>query len=73
MRSAEPIPGVAEGQIPPAFLDRLITQRNLRMRDRALPLLKKGAAYCRRGGPFAGKRRPSVSFETEGYNAETIE
>jgi uncharacterized protein YbaP (TraB family) len=45
MRSPEPIPGVAQAQIPPAFLDGLITLRNRRMRDRALPLLERGGAF----------------------------
>lgn len=74
MRSVEPIPGVAEAQVPPAFLDRLITLRNHRMRDRALPLLERGAAFIAVGAAhLPGKEGLLSLFEKEGYEVETIE
>jgi uncharacterized protein len=74
LRSAEPIPGVAQAQIPPAFLDRLITLRNQRMRDRALPLLKQGDAFIAVGAAhLPGKEGLLSLFEEDGYEVETIE
>jgi uncharacterized protein len=74
LRSAEPIPGVAQAQIPPAFLDRLITVRNKRMRDFALPLLKRGGAFIAVGAAhLPGKEGLLSLFEKEGYDVETIE
>jgi uncharacterized protein YbaP (TraB family) len=74
LRSAEPIPGVAQAQIPPAFLDRLITRRNQRMRDRALPLLKRGGAFIAVGAAhLPGKEGLLSLFEKDGYEVETIE
>lgn len=74
LRSAEPIPGVAQAQIPPAFLDRLITLRTQRMRDRALPLLKRGAAFIAVGAAhLPGKEGLLSLFEKDGYEVETIE
>jgi hypothetical protein len=74
LRSAEPIPGVTEAQIPPAFLDRLITRRNQRMRDRALPLLRRGGAFIAVGAAhLPGKEGLLSLFEKDGYEVETIE
>jgi uncharacterized protein YbaP (TraB family) len=74
LRSAVPIPGVAQAQIPPAFLDRLITLRTQRMRDRALPLLKRGAAFIAVGAAhLPGKGGLLSLFEKDGYEVETIE
>jgi uncharacterized protein YbaP (TraB family) len=74
LRSAEPIPGVSQAQIPPAFLDRLITRRNQRMRDRALPLLKRGSAFMAVGAAhLPGKEGLLSLFEKDGYDVETIE
>jgi uncharacterized protein len=74
LRSAEPIPGVAHAQIPPAFLDRLITLRTQRMRDRALPLLKRGAGFIAVGAAhLPGKEGLLSLFEKDGYEVETIE
>jgi uncharacterized protein YbaP (TraB family) len=74
LRSAEPIPGVDQAQIPPAFLDRLITRRNQRMRDRALPLLKRGGAFIAVGAAhLSGKEGLLSLFEKDGYDVETIE
>lgn len=74
LRSAEPIPGVAQAQIPPAFLDRLITLRTQRMRDRALPLLKRGAAFIAVGAAhLPGKEGLLSLFQKDGYEVETIE
>jgi uncharacterized protein len=74
LRSAEPIPGVAQAQIPSAFLDRLITQRNQRMRDRALPLLKRGGAFIAVGAAhLPGKEGLLSLLEKDGYAVEAIE
>lgn len=74
MRSSEPIPGVAGAQIPPAFLDRLITLRNYRMRDRALPLLNRGNAFIAVGAAhLPGKEGLLSLLETAGYGVEMIE
>jgi uncharacterized protein len=74
LRSADLIPGVAEAQIPAAFLDRLITVRNKRMRDRALPLLERGGAFIAVGAAhLPGKGGLLSLFEKDGYEVETIE
>jgi uncharacterized protein len=74
LRAAEPIPGVAQAQIPPAFLDQLITSRNQRMRDRALPLLRRGAAFIAVGAAhLPGKEGLLSLFEKEGYEVESVE
>jgi uncharacterized protein len=74
MQSAEPIPCVAKAQTPPAFLDRLITLRNYRMRDRALPLLKRGGAFIAVGAAhLPGKEGLLSLFEKAGYKVETVE
>jgi uncharacterized protein YbaP (TraB family) len=74
LRSAVPIPGVAQAQIPPAFLDRLITLRTQRMRDRALPFLKRGGAFIAVGAAhLPGKQGLLSLFEKDGYEVETIE
>jgi uncharacterized protein len=74
LRSAEPIPGVTQAQIPPAFLDRLITRRNQRMRDRALTLLRPGGAFIAVGAAhLPGKEGLLSLFEKDGYEVETIE
>lgn len=74
LRAAEPIPGVAQAQMPPGFLDRLITQRNHRMRDRALPLLKKGGAFLAVGAAhLPGKDGLLSFFKDAGYDVKIIE
>jgi uncharacterized protein YbaP (TraB family) len=74
LRSAEPIPGVAQAQIPQVFVDRLITQRNYRMRDRALPLLKRGGAFIAVGASHLPGEEGLLSlFERDGFTVETIE
>jgi uncharacterized protein YbaP (TraB family) len=74
MMSPEPIPGVAGAQTPPAFLERLITTRNYRMRDRALPLLKKGGAFIAVGAAHLPGREGLLQlFEQDGYRIELIE
>jgi len=74
LRAAEPIPAVAQAQIPPAFLDRLITVRNHRMRARALPLLKRGGAFIAVGAAhLPGKEGLLSLFQKDGYEVGTIE
>lgn len=45
MRSGLIVPGGPAITTPPAFLDRLVDERNRRMRDRALPHLERGGAF----------------------------
>jgi len=74
IRSAEPIPGVTGAQIPPAFLDRVITLRTYRMRDRALPLLKRGGAFIAIGAAhLPGKEGLLRLLEENGYQVEVAE
>ena len=74
LQSAEPVRGVAQAQIPLAFVDRLITFRNHRMRDRALSLLKRGGAFIAVGAVhLPGKEGLLSLFETEGYHVDTLE
>ena len=74
LRSAEPIPGVAEAQIPLAFLDRLITLRNHRMHDRVLPLLSRGGAFLAVGADhLPGDEGLLTLFEKGGYHVEAVE
>jgi len=74
LQSAEPIRGIAQAQIPPAFGDRLITLRNHRMRDRALPFLRRGGAFIAVGAAhLPGKEGLLSLFETEGYHVDALE
>ncbi len=74
MRSPEWVPGVAQARIPPDFFDRLITRRNQRMRDRALPLLRQGGAFIAVGAAhLPGKEGLLHLLEAEGYRIEVIE
>lgn len=73
-QSAEPIRGVPQAQIPPAFVDRLITLRNHRMRDRALSLLRRGSAFIAVGAVhLPGKKGLLSLFEAEGYHVDALE
>ena len=74
LQSAEPVRGIAQAQIPPAFVDRLITLRNHRMRDRALSLLRRGGAFIAVGAVhLPGKEGLLSLFETEGYHVDALE
>jgi len=74
LQSAEPIRGVTQAQIPPAFGDRLITLRNRRMRDRALSFLRRGGAFIAVGAVhLPGKEGLLSLFETEGYHVDVLE
>ena len=74
MRSPELVPGVAQARIPPDFFDRLITLRNQRMRDRALPLLRQGSAFIAVGAAhLPGMEGLLRLLEAEGYRIEMIE
>jgi uncharacterized protein len=74
LRSADPIPGVADAQMPKAFLDRLIPLRNHRMRDRALPILQRGGVFLAVGAAHLPGRDGLLSlFEQAGYTIETFE
>ncbi len=74
LRSDEPIPGVTQAQIPPAFLDRLIPLRNYRMRDRALPYLQQGGAFIAVGAAHLPGADGLLSlFEKAGYTVEAVE
>jgi uncharacterized protein len=74
MRSPELVPDVAQARIPPDFFDRLITVRNRRMRDRALPLLRQGGAFIAVGAAhLPGKEGLLRLLEEDGYHIEMIE
>ena len=74
MRSPELVPGVAQARIPPDFFDRLITLRNQRMRDHAIPLLRQGGAYIAVGAAhLPGQEGLLRLLEIDGYRIEMIE
>ena len=74
LQSAEPVRGVAQAQIPLAFVDRLVTLRNHRMRDRALSLLRQGGAFIAVGAVhLPGKEGLLSLFEAEGYHVDALE
>ena len=74
LQSAEPVRGVAQAQIPLAFVDRLVTLRNHRMRDRALSLLRQGGAFLAVGAVhLPGKEGLLSLFEAEGYHVDALE
>ncbi len=74
LRSTEPIPRVSQARIPPAFVDRLITLRNLRLHYRALPLLRRGGAFIAVGATHLPGEDGLLSFlKKEGYQIEIIE
>ncbi len=74
MRAALPFPDMGVAQTPPAFLDRLIDARNLRMRDRVLPLLAKGGAFAAVGAAhLPGEEGLLRLLEREGFTIEPVE
>ncbi len=74
MRADAPFPGTDAPPTPPAFLERLIDARNLRMRDRVLPLLAKGAAFVAVGAAhLPGEEGLLRLLEREGYAIERVE
>jgi uncharacterized protein YbaP (TraB family) len=74
MKSAQPIPGVPRSGFPPAFLAKLLDERNLRMRDASLPLLQRGAAFIAVGAAhLPGENGLLRLLELEGYRVEKLE
>ncbi len=74
MRAAEPFPAFGAAQTPPAFLDRLLGARNLRMRDRVLPLLARGGVFVAVGAAhLPGEDGLLRLLEKEGFGIEPIE
>jgi uncharacterized protein len=74
LQSAEPIRGLTQAQIPPAFGDRLIALRNRRMRDRALSFLRRGGAFIAVGAVhLPGKEGLLSLLESEGYHVDALE
>ena len=74
LQSAEPIRGVAQAQIPPAFGERLITLRNHRMRDRALAFLGRGGAFVAVGAVHLPGTEGLLSLlKMEGYHVDVLE
>lgn len=74
MRSADPFPLAPGGETPPAFLDRLITRRNHRMRERALPLVERGGALIIVGAAHLPGAEGLLSlFQQAGYTVERVE
>jgi hypothetical protein len=74
MHAAEPFPGMGLAQTPPAFLDRLIDARNLRMRDRVRPFLAKGGAFVAVGAAhLPGEEGLLRLLQREGFTIEPVE
>jgi hypothetical protein len=74
MRSSDPLPLASGAPAPPAFFDRLITQRNLRMRDRALPLAARGGAFIIVGAAhLPGADGLLALFQQSGFEIERVE
>jgi uncharacterized protein YbaP (TraB family) len=74
MRSGQPLPGRDETPIPAAFFERLIDQRNRRMRDRALPLLEQGGAFLAIGAAhIPGPAGLARLIEGAGFRVEPLE
>ncbi len=73
-QSPNPIPGVPGAGTPPAVLDRIVTARTKRMRDRLLPLLEKGGVFVAVGtAHIPGQEGLAALFETAGYRVEKVE
>lgn len=74
MRSSAFIPGVPAAGIPREFLDRLIGRRNQRMRERILPLLRRGGAFIAVGAAhLPGEDGLLYLLAQDGYQIETVE
>jgi uncharacterized protein len=74
MMSPQPIPGVPRSRIPPASLKRLLDDRNLLMRDKALPLLRQGAAFIAVGAAhLPGENGLVRLLQAEGYRVDVLE
>jgi uncharacterized protein YbaP (TraB family) len=74
MRSPDPLPGVESADTPSAFLDRLVDDRNRRMRDRLLPLLARGRAFVAVGAAhIPGHNGLANLFQQAGYHVEVVE
>jgi hypothetical protein len=73
-RADAPFPDIGSARTPPAFFDRLVTERNFRMRDRALPYLERGGAFVAVGAlHLPGEDGLLRLLENEGYAIEPIE
>lgn len=73
-RFPRPIAGVAAAGIPPAFVDRIVTARSARMRDRLLPLLRRGGVFIAVGAThIPGADGLASLLENAGYGIERIE
>ncbi|MCW6508871.1 TraB/GumN family protein [Lichenifustis flavocetrariae] len=69
----DPFPGKAAAAIPLAFVDRTIRVRNLRMRDRLLPILSKGGAFIAVGAlHLPGQDGLAALCERAGYRVERL-
>ena len=68
-----PIPGL-ERPLPPIVREAVIDARNRRMRDRALPLLKRGGAVIAVGAAhLPGEQGLARLIENAGYGIEIVE
>jgi hypothetical protein len=68
------VPGIVVEPPPPAFQAKLIDERNIRMRDRALPLLAKGGAFVAVGAAhLPGEKGLARLFQHSGFTVEGIE
>lgn len=74
MMSPQLIPGIPRSRIPLAFLKRLLDDRNLLMRDRALPLLGQGGAFIAVGAAhLPGENGLVRLLQAEGYRVDVLE
>lgn len=61
-------------EVPALFFDALLDRRNLRMRDRALPLLERGSAFIAVGAAhLPGETGLVRLIEREGYRIERVD
>jgi uncharacterized protein YbaP (TraB family) len=73
-KSPQPIPGVPKSGFPPAFMAKLLDERNQHMRDASLPLLQRGAAFIAVGAAhLPGEKGLLRLLELEGYQIERLE
>ena len=69
-----PIPGVRDAGMPTAVLDRIITARTVRMRDRLMPLLSKGGLFVAVGADhIPGPDGLGVLLQRAGYQIDRLE
>lgn len=74
LSSPEPLPGVEGARTPPAFLERLLDRRSLRMKERILPLLEEGNAFIAVGAAhLPGGNGIAAQLAKDGFTVERVE